>query len=115
MKFQHSRPGRLAVVITAAVALAGLAQTAAHAAGPNAYHGSDKAWTDGGVRIWVDDREADNHGVHAEYRTRNGHTYTIGDANGSAAPAGTELSEDGSVILNWRVCEATEGCGSWAY
>jgi hypothetical protein len=78
-----------------------------------ATHGSDRSWTDGGIRIWVQDREADNHGVYANYITRNGGTFQVGDPNGSASPAGTELSEDGSVIIAYQTCEHTQGCGAW--
>ncbi|MBP2327385.1 hypothetical protein JOF56_007770 [Kibdelosporangium banguiense] len=61
----------------------------------------------------MQDREADNHGVHAEYLTRAGGRFTVGDPAGSAGQAGTELSEDGSVIVGWRTCESGEGCGAW--
>lgn len=96
----------------AAAAVTLLSQATASAA-PYAYHGSDRSWTNGATRIWVQDREADGNGVHAEYLTRAGGRFTVGDPNGSADGAGTELSEDGSVIVGWRTCESSQGCGAW--
>jgi len=98
----------LAIGITGTT-LVGL-ETAAHATLYAHYQGN-LAWTNGSTEIWVTDAEADGHGVHAEYITRKGGRFTVGDPNGSAAPSGYEHSEDGSVIETWRVCETA--CGDW--
>lgn len=81
-------------------------------------HGSDTASVDANHWvITVCDREADNHGVYAEYVTwRAGSpVYTVGDPNGSASPCGSETPEDGYSIHHYRVCEQTQGCAGWRY
>jgi hypothetical protein len=99
---------------TAAVVLIGA--TAAQAA-VTVYHGDDYAFTIGadGVTVWVCDKEADNHGVYADYVTRAGRSDTINDGNGSADGCGWENSADGSFIDRIIVCERSVGCSAWGY
>jgi hypothetical protein len=81
-------------------------------------HGSDEAFVDANhLAITACDREADGHGVRAEYYTWGSQNTlrSVGDANGSASGCGTELSEDGWEIKQFRVCEETEGCKGWKY
>jgi hypothetical protein len=79
-------------------------------------HGSDEAFTDAThLVITACDREADGNGVRAEYEdwvTTN--IYHVGDANGSAAGCGSELSDSGYEIYRFRVCEANS-CSRWEY
>lgn len=112
---QRGRRGLALGIATLSVAatVVGFTQGPAQAATAKAYHGSDYSYGNGATRIWVHDKEADNHGVYAEYWTRGGHKYTVGDPNGSREGSGTELSEDGTVIDSYRTCEETQGCGAW--
>lgn len=81
-------------------------------------HGSDEAFVDANhLAITACDHEADGHGVRAEYYTwgSQGTLRSVGDGNGSAAGCGTEISEDGWEIKQFRVCEATQGCAGWRF
>lgn len=104
-----------AVVIAGTVVISvGVLQSAAHAAG-RAYHGQDTAWTIGaqGKTVWVQDNEADNHGVFAQYITVAGHSYQVNDPDGAGGVTGFQNSPDGAYVDILRVCENTQGCGDW--
>ncbi|MGH3839807.1 MAG: helix-turn-helix domain-containing protein, partial [Pseudonocardiaceae bacterium] len=48
------------------------------------WYGANEAWTNTAhTRVGVEDREADGHGVYAEYIIRGGPLRTLADANGS--------------------------------
>jgi len=53
--------------------------------------------------------------AHRETAPPHGSDEAFGDANGSASGCGTELSEDGWEIRQFRVCEATQGCAGWRF
>ncbi|MGH3835809.1 MAG: hypothetical protein ACRDSF_08905, partial [Pseudonocardiaceae bacterium] len=60
----------------------------------------------------VEDREADGHGVYAQYKIRGSQNiYHVGDRNGSAPGHGAEPA--GGIVTEFRVCERSEGCSGW--
>ncbi|GAA3801890.1 hypothetical protein ACFS5L_40515 [Streptomyces phyllanthi] len=80
------------------------------------YHGSDYA----GVTavdesyIGVCDKEADNHRVtsyYREYPNPPGTNGSVYDGNGSASPCSGYNSP--TWIVDFNVCEATQGCSRW--
>ncbi len=96
----------LALVLTAAPAYA------LH----TVYQGSDYAETTGDhTGIWACDREADGHGVWADWYDY-GLTYYAGlvDANGSQ-PGCTFKDIYPKKIMKFRVCERYVACSGWMY
>jgi hypothetical protein len=96
----------LALVLTAAPAYA------LH----TAYQGSDYAETTGDhAGIWACDKEADGHGVWAEYYDFTLRLYpALVDPNGSKP--GCAFSDiDPQRIYQFRVCERYVACSGWKY
>jgi hypothetical protein len=105
-------------VITAFVGLLAIPFAPPANADASITHGSDIAYTQylNDDIITVCDREADNHGVYAEYYLSDGSSHEVGDANGSASGCGQHnWTQSPYWVTAFRVCETTEGCSIWKF
>ncbi|GIH08263.1 hypothetical protein Rhe02_63300 [Rhizocola hellebori] len=105
---------RIAFVAAVAAALIGFTSTAAYAV-YDAFHGEDEAWIiGGGVTLWVQDNECDNHGVYGEATWDNNLSYmSVHDSDGCGGNYAFANTFNGHPIQKFRVCEISKGCSAW--
>jgi hypothetical protein len=112
---------KLSILVLAVVggllAMLVLAPPASAYSGP-LYHTYDYAktyYTNDDI-IQVCDREADGHGVYAEYYLSSGAFKSVVDGNGSAAGCGVnDWTAYPWWVTRYRVCERYVSCTGWAY